>query len=205
MGGEVERALSEIAAIRGQIAAGTAFRGYGPAAVAATGGLALATWAAQSAGLVGTPGDPVAYVAAWGGTAVAATGLVAVEMRARARREHHGLADEMVAEAAGRFVPAGVAGCLLALVFLRLAPDASWTLPGLWQVLVALGVFASVRSLPGNVSLVGAWYLVCGLGALAAASVGREAEPWMMGAPFAAGQLLMAFLLHRAGEDGDAA
>jgi len=34
--------LADIFAIRSQIAAGTAFRGYGPAAVAATGGLALA-------------------------------------------------------------------------------------------------------------------------------------------------------------------
>ena len=28
-----------------------------------------------------------------------------------------------------------------------------WVLPGLWQVLVSLGVFASVRSLPRSVAL----------------------------------------------------
>ena len=40
---DLDKALADIFAIRSQIAAGTAFRGYGPAAVAATGGLALAT------------------------------------------------------------------------------------------------------------------------------------------------------------------
>ena len=40
---DLDKALADIFAIRSQIAAGTAFRGYGAATVAATGGLALAT------------------------------------------------------------------------------------------------------------------------------------------------------------------
>src|SRR2546430_13837008 len=40
---DLDKALADIFAIRSQIAAGTAFRGYGPATVAATGGLALFT------------------------------------------------------------------------------------------------------------------------------------------------------------------
>ena len=40
---DLDKALADIFAIRSQIAAGTAFRGYGPAAIAATGGLALVT------------------------------------------------------------------------------------------------------------------------------------------------------------------
>src|SRR5258705_4916720 len=46
LGGEMrdlDKALADIFAIRSQIAAGTAFRGYGPATVAATGGFALLT------------------------------------------------------------------------------------------------------------------------------------------------------------------
>jgi hypothetical protein len=38
---DLDKALADIFAIRSQIAAGTAFRGYGAATVAATGGLAL--------------------------------------------------------------------------------------------------------------------------------------------------------------------
>jgi hypothetical protein len=36
---DLDKALADISTIRSQIAAGTAFRGYGPAALAATGGL----------------------------------------------------------------------------------------------------------------------------------------------------------------------
>ena len=40
---DLDKALADILAIRSQIAAGTAFRGYGPATIAATGGVALLT------------------------------------------------------------------------------------------------------------------------------------------------------------------
>jgi hypothetical protein len=40
---DLDKALADILAIRSQIAAGTAFRGYGPATVAATAGVALIT------------------------------------------------------------------------------------------------------------------------------------------------------------------
>ena len=40
---DLDKALADIIAIRSQLAAGTAFRGYGPAAIAATGVVALVT------------------------------------------------------------------------------------------------------------------------------------------------------------------
>src|SRR5271166_5610822 len=46
---ELDKALADIIAIRSQIAAGTAFRGYGPATMAATAGVALLTAILQSA------------------------------------------------------------------------------------------------------------------------------------------------------------
>ncbi len=39
---DLDRVLADITAIRSQVAAGTAFQGYGPTALAATGALALA-------------------------------------------------------------------------------------------------------------------------------------------------------------------
>ena len=44
---DLDKALADIIAIRSQLAAGTAFAGYGPAAIAATAGVALVTAAAQ--------------------------------------------------------------------------------------------------------------------------------------------------------------
>ena len=40
---DLDKALDDILAIRSQLAAGTAFRGYGPATIATTGGIALLT------------------------------------------------------------------------------------------------------------------------------------------------------------------
>lgn len=206
---DLDRALTDIAAIRAQVAAGAAFQGYGPSAVALTGALALVTTAVQAAWL-GDPGArPLAFLLGWVATAVAALGLIGAEMIARSRRHHSGLADALVAEAAERFVPAGAAGALLALVLLRRAPDEVWMLPGLWQVLVGLGLFAARRSLPGGVALAAGWYFAAGLAVLALAAEGRALSPWTMGLPFAVGQLGLAAILHlaeggwdRADDDG---
>src|SRR5262249_17525470 len=122
-------------------------------------------------------------------------------MRRRARRHHSGLADEMLHQAFEQFVPAGAAGVLLAMVLVRCAPEALWMLPGLWQVLVGVGIFASVRTLPRAVSLVGAWYSVSGPGALLLAADSHALSPWTMGLPFAIGQLLMAAIVRLASGD----
>ena len=45
---ELNKALADILEIRAQIAAGTSFRGYGPAAIAATGIIGLLTAALQT-------------------------------------------------------------------------------------------------------------------------------------------------------------
>ena len=60
---DLDKALADIFAIRSQIAAGTAFRGYGPAAVAATGGLALMTAVAQHFWLDDPTGQPLIFFA----------------------------------------------------------------------------------------------------------------------------------------------
>ena len=89
-------------------------------------------------------------------------------MQARSRRHHSGLADAMVQQAIEQFLPAGVAGVLLAIMLWKFAPEALWMLPGLWQVMVSLGVFASVRSLPRTIALGGAWYFLSGFAVAAA-------------------------------------
>ena len=138
---DLDKALADIFAIRSQIAAGTAFRGYGPAAIAATGGLALMTAVAQFLWLDDPTGSPVIFFAGWAATALVSACIIGVEMRARSRRHHCGLADAMVHQAVEQFLPAGAAGALLAVMLWRFAPEALWMLPGLWQLLVSLGIF----------------------------------------------------------------
>ena len=194
---DLDRALADIVAIRMQIARDTAFRGLGAATLAATGGLALAVAAGQALVLDDPTGRPFAFFGLWVATAIAACALIGFEAVRRSRRVHSGLADAMVFSAIEGFLPAGGAGLCLGLVFARFAPDQIWMLPGLWQVLVGLGLFASARILPRPVQLVGAWYLLAGLAVLALASEGRHLSPWLMGLPFAVGQGLLAIIVHR--------
>lgn len=196
---DLDKALADISTIRSQIAAGTAFRGYGPAALGATAALALVTAVALALFLDDPNGQPATFLLAWGATAVVSLAIIFVEMRRRAHRHHSGLADAMIHQAMEQFTPAAAAGAALPLLFMAFAPDLLWLIPGLWQVLMGLGLFASARSLPRAIVFVGAWYFIAGLAVLMIASGLRVLSPWTMGVPFVIGQFAMATILHFAG------
>src|SRR2546430_13424074 len=96
---DLDKALADIFAIRSQIAAGTAFRGYGPATVAATGGLALFTAFLQFLWLGDPTGPPLVFFSGWGSAALLSGAMIWVGIRARSRRDHSRLADAMVHQA----------------------------------------------------------------------------------------------------------
>ena len=202
---DLDKALADIVAIRSQIARDTAFRGFGAATIAATGVLALAIAAGQAAWLGDASARPVLFFGLWIAAALVAFALIGIEALRRTRRLHSGIADAMVWNAIEVFLPAAGAGACLALVIARFAPDEIWMLPGLWQVLVGLGLFASARILPRAVQGVGAWYLLAGLVALALGGESHVLSPWSMGLPFLFGQAWLAAIIHRGsgGSDGD--
>lgn len=201
---DLQRALADITAIRSQIARETEFRGYGPATAALTGLVAVAAALGQAAWLDDAAARPMAFLTLWIATAGVAAALVAVEVVTRSRRLHSGLADEMIFGMLEQFLPAAAAGALLTLVLARFSPESLWLLPGLWQILFALGIFASGRMLPRSLFAAGAWYLLAGLTCLAFASGAHAFSPWAMGVPFGLGQLLVAALLHRSAGGLDA-
>jgi hypothetical protein len=194
---DLDKALADIVAIRSQIARDTAFRGLGAATVAGTGGLALACAAGQALWLGDPAVRPVLFFGLWIAAALVAFALIGVEAVRRSRRLHSGLADAMVWNAIEVFLPAAGTGACLALVIARFAPAEIWMLPGLWQVLVGLGLFASARILPRAVQGVGAWYLLTGLAVLALSAESRALSPWAMGLPFVVGQIWLAGIVHR--------
>lgn len=194
---DLDKALADIVAIRTQIARDTAFRGLGSATLAATGGLALAVTIVQSWWLGDATAQPVAFFGLWIATAALALGMIGIETLRRSRRLHSGLADAMVTNAIEAFLPSAGAGACLALVIAVCAPGELWMLPGLWQVLTGLGLFAAARILPKAVLLAAAWYLIAGLAGLALASASHALSPWLMGLPFALGQGLLALIMHR--------
>jgi hypothetical protein len=92
-------------------------------------------------------------------------------------------------------LPAIIAGVLVTVALARGAPQALWALPGLWQIFYGLGIFASCRFMPRQMSAVGVWFLASGALCLATGTGERALSPWEMGFPFGIGQLLIAAVL----------
>lgn len=201
---DLDDALADISAIRTQIARSSLFQGYGPATVAATGVLAVAAALAQAALLAEPLAALGAYLTLWIGAACAGMALTGAEMVVRARRLHGDLAHEMLAAAIEQFLPALGVGALLTVVLAARPDETAWLLPGLWQIVFALGVFASGRFLPRGILGVGGWYLLSGLCALMFARGVHALSPATMGIGFGAGQLLTAAVLYRARDEVDA-
>lgn len=199
----LEDALNDIKAVRTQIARSTQFRGYSATAFALTGILALLAAGAQSYWIVDPAAEPTAFLTLWVATAGLAAAIIGINVVARSRRAHSGLADEMIYAALEQLLPSGVAGALLTYVVVRFAPAEAWMLPGLWQILLSLGVFTSCRSLPAPLIAVAAWYLASGLLCIAIGNT-TPLSPWAMGIPFGFGQLLAAALIYvYGGGDGE--
>jgi hypothetical protein len=191
---DLNRALGDISNIRRQMARSTEFHGYGPATLASTGVLAVVAAGAQALWLPDAATHMRAYLGVWFGTALLSAAVIAVQTLNRARRIHSGMADEMIRMAVEQFLPSAGAGVLVTVVLLQYVPGTAWMLPGLWQVIFSLGVFASCRFLPRPVAAAGAWYLLTGLFCLSLGDA-RALSPWAMGVPYAVGQLLVAGIL----------
>jgi hypothetical protein len=192
---DLTQALAEISEIRAQVARGTQFRGYGPASTATSGTLALIVAVAQAVWMKEGGRDVLPFLAVWVATAAVSVALATFETIVRSQRVHSGFATEMIRSAVEQFLPAAIVGLLLTGVLLLAAPKEVWMLPGLWELIFSLGVFASCRFLPRQMFAVGLWYLVCGLTCLMMASGPRVLSPWEMGIPFGVGQLLVAAVL----------
>jgi uncharacterized membrane protein len=191
---DLDKALTDIQAMRSQIARGIEFRAYGPATIAATGMISIVVGLVQFYWL---GASLYSFLALWTAAAALSAAIIAAEVLTRSKRVHSGLADEMIQAAVEQILPSIVAGALLTYVLVRFAPETVWMLPGLWQLILSLGIFASRRFLPAPLMAVGVWYLASGLCCLAFASGAYALSPLAMAIPFGGGQLLAAFLIYR--------
>lgn len=200
---ELHEALAQIAEIRHQLAGSELFRGYRSPPVALSGVLALGAAALQAA-VVPEPARQLgAYLAIWIGAAALGAAAAGWGMIARRRRPAAwaGAANRLALE---QFAPCLIAGGLITAVIVRAVPEAVGLLPGLWQVIFSLGIFASCRLLPRPIWGVAAFYLASGLYWLGQAGTGSALSPWAMGLPFGAGQVAASAILYWTLERGDA-
>jgi hypothetical protein len=200
---ELNRALADILEIRTQIAAGTAFRGYGPTTIAMTGVIGFATAIAQNLWPNLFAYSAQAYILCWMITGGICATVIGIEMQGRSRRLHSYLAHSLLKQALEQFLPAAAACLFVPLFFLKFSPQSLWMMPGLWQLFVSLGIFASIRNLPRKIALGAAWYFLTGFASLLFANSFHILSPWLMGLPFFSGQLLIAAILFFSSEVAD--
>lgn len=186
---DVEAALHDIARIREQLAASTRFQGFAPPIVATTGGMALVLGAWQA-----SRGEE--NLAVWIMLAVVSALMIGSEAVIRARRLHRSMADRLLSTTLQRFMPTALAGAIMGVTILSLAPDFARFLPGSWQLLIGVGIFAVQGNLPRTIVRAAGFYFLSGTISLALASDPAVPLPWLMGLPFGIGQVLTAVILH---------
>ena len=196
---ELHEALAQIAEIRQQMARTEVFRGYRAVPVAFSGLLAIGAALYQSWWIRDPIADLPKYLTLWVGAAVLSAVAAGLGMAWRARHAPPSSWSREVTRGAGRRAvprPSVVAGGLVTIALVRTAQECLWMLPGLWSILVALGIFASRRLLPRATTAVAVFYLMAGLACLEFARGPHALSAWAMGIPFGVGQLLAAAVLY---------
>ena len=193
---ELREALDSIATIRRRMTETEVFRGYRALPVALSAVFALAAGFLQPTLLPRPDQDVPGYVTLWSTVALLSVAAAGLAMFLRDRVAGASLTRPVTWLAVGQFVPCLVAAAAVTAVLVRVAPEAAWALPGLWQVFFSQGVFASCRLLPRAAFAVGVFYLAAGIGTLILARGPEALSPWAMAVPFGVGQLAAAAVLY---------
>ncbi len=193
---ELHEAMAQISEIRLRLAQTETFRGYRSVTVAGTGSVAFAAGALQLVFLPEPMSDTTTYLALWIGAAVLAAAGTGMEMLFRSRRTTDPMAASLTRLAVEQFLPCVMAGGMLTATIALCCPESVALLPGLWQVLFALGIFSSCRLLPRPTAWAAGFYLVCGVASLSIARGPLALSPWAMALPFGIGQWIWAAILY---------
>ena len=193
---QLQHALLDIAEIRERMASTQVFRGYRAQIAALSGGMAILAAGLQNWILPAPAHDLVGYVQLWSAVAAIAAIATAIDLVARWLRDDLGRERVRILNAVRALAPCLVTGALATAVIVRQAPELGWTLPALWSLLFAQGVFASTPLLPRFAWWVGAYYVAAGLAVLVWARNGQALAGWTMAVTFGVGQLLAAVALY---------
>jgi hypothetical protein len=140
--------------------------------------------------------DPLAFVRYWIVVAVLA-GLVGISETAYNYVVHDQTSGRRrTRQVIGQFLPGVIAAAVISAAFLRIDLQLAALLPGVWAICFGLGVFSSRPYLPRASAWVAMLYLTMGSVLLWRVAPGAPLNPWHVGGPFGAGQLLAAGILY---------
>ncbi len=198
---ELRDAYDQLTTIRTQLAATERLRSLRAVPVALSGAMAIVAATVQTFAIENVTEQATLYLTLWVGTAILCGCAAAIVVARRAHLSASMLDVANLRAAALQFLPSLIAGAVVTTWVATKMPQLLWILPGLWQVLFALGNLAAQMVLPRAAKWVGALYLCSGAWCL---WLGEAAlDPWAMGLPFAAGQVALAGILwwhHERGE-----
>ena len=191
---DVDSALQDIARLREQLAASSRFQGLAPGIVALSGCFALALGGWQH--LLGEDDLVV-----WMMLAAVCALMIGTEAVARARKIHRSMAGRMLGTTLNRFLPVAAAAAILGSVVTIVAPEHSRLLPGMWQLLMGIGIFAVLSNLPRQMVIAAVFYFAAGTASLIMSAAEWPATVLLMAIPFGIGQLLVAAILYLASQE----
>jgi hypothetical protein len=202
---QLQNALLEIAEIRERMVSAQVFRGYRAQAAVFSGLLALVAAGVQSR-IVSDPAiDVWRYVQLWSVVAVISAAVTAADLVVRWVRDSSGRERVRILSAVRALAPCLVTGALATGVIVRFSPELAWTLPAVWSLLFAQGLFASTPLLPRTAWWVGGYYVAMGLVVLGWGRGEEALAGWTMATTFGVGQMLAAAVLYFSLERRDAA
>jgi len=191
---EVSRALDQIAEIHDHLARTEVYRGSRSAQVAFSGLLAVVGWLAQP--WVIAEGSARAFVVYWVAIAAASVAVVMGDIARHYFFRSTAVARRMTRKVVGQFLPCLAAGGAITLAIASAAPVSVPLLPGLWAVLLGLGLFSARPYLPRAIGWVALFYLAAGIVLVWRGGGSPAPESWGMGATFGVGQLLAGAVLY---------
>jgi hypothetical protein len=192
---QLREAMIQIAEIRQHLARTETFRGCRAWPTGVTGLIALVAAIAQSQVLPNASQRPLVWLSLWLMVAVISGALISSELVLRYRYAATHSLRSTTWLAVQQFVPSVIAGALITVAIARTAASAMWILPGVWSILVAVGLAATGNLLPRAVYLAAIHYLAAGLLCLLWGQGTSALAPWTMAVTFGIGQLVTSLIL----------
>ncbi|HYN40433.1 MAG TPA: hypothetical protein VE129_01550 [Thermoanaerobaculia bacterium] len=192
---DLTNALDRIEEIHAQIAKGEVFRGYRPIPVALAGAIGLlAGWLQPRVLPAGDDGTTFLWY--WLSVAALNVVLIGGVLGVTHMREPDPFARRHTRQVVGQFLPCLAAGAAVSLTLPALDPGLVRLLPGIWALLLGLGVFASRPYLARATGWVALFFVFSGTALLAFPVNDLTRLGLANGAIFGVGLLAAAMVLH---------
>ena len=192
---KLDEALEHLDAISAAADRTNTFDGLRSFPTGLTSAVALAAAALQNRLTSHSANPEAAFLTLWIGVAGLALAIVLADMTLRYYRDRTVRTRRLTLDVLSRLSPAICVGAGLTAIIYFTAREITWVLPGLWSVLLGLGIYSASTLLPRSLQLAGLWYVACGLAVLMLGQGPWELHAMTMAIPFGVGQGLAAVLM----------